>query len=71
MAIEWACARAATSQINSKDKDFRYMATSDLLTELQKETFRVDAETERKLAAAVLAQLDDLSGDISSLAVRW
>ncbi|GBF96436.1 hypothetical protein Rsub_09235 [Raphidocelis subcapitata] len=57
-------------KIGSKDKDFRYMATSDLLGELGKESFRVDADLERRLAAAVAAQLDDVSGDISGLAVK-
>jgi hypothetical protein len=38
-------------KIASKDKDYRYMATSDLLNELQKDTFHADAETERKICA--------------------
>jgi len=59
------------SQINSKDKDFRYMATSDLLNELQKETFRADGDMERRLGDAILAQLEDQSGDISGMAVKW
>jgi cullin-associated NEDD8-dissociated protein 1 len=58
-------------QIASKDKDFRYMATSDLLNELQKETFKADGDTERKVSQIVLQQLDDASGDISGLAVKW
>ncbi|KAG2500009.1 hypothetical protein HYH03_002291 [Edaphochlamys debaryana] len=45
------------------------MATSDLLHELQKDTFRADAELEKKLCAVVLNQLEDPSGDISNLAV--
>ncbi|KXZ56874.1 hypothetical protein GPECTOR_1g789 [Gonium pectorale] len=56
-------------KIASKDKDFRYMATSDLLHELQKDTFKADAELEKKLCAVVLNQLEDPSGDISNLAV--
>ena len=46
------------------------MATSDLLTELQRETFKADGETERRICAVVLNQLEDQSGDISSLAVK-
>ncbi|KAL3700206.1 hypothetical protein R1sor_018228 [Riccia sorocarpa] len=57
-------------KIASKDKDFRYMATSDLLNELQKDSFKADAETERKVTQIVLQQLDDASGDISGLAVK-
>lgn len=58
-------------KIGSKDKDFRYMATSDLLNELQKDTFKTDSELERKLCGVVLTQLEDASGDISNLAVSW
>jgi hypothetical protein len=47
------------------------MATSDLLGELQKDTFRTDADMERKLCGVVLNQLEDPSGDISNLAVSW
>ena len=47
------------------------MATSDLLNELQKDTFRTDVDSERKISQIVLQQLDDPSGDISGLAVKW
>ncbi|MEW5303601.1 MAG: hypothetical protein WDW36_006278 [Sanguina aurantia] len=56
-------------KIVSKDKDFRYMATSDLLNELKKDGFRADADLERKLSNVILNQLEDASGDISNLAV--
>ena len=52
-------------------QDFRYMATSDLQNELLKPTFKVDTKTEDKLCKAVLQQLQDISGDISALAVKW
>lgn len=55
----------------SKDKDFRYMATSDLLNELQKDMFKIEQDLERKLCQALLNQLEDASGDISGLAVKW
>lgn len=60
-----------TQQVQSKDKDFRYMATSDLLTELSKDTFHVDAEMEKRLCGVVGVQLEDTSADISALALRW
>lgn len=47
------------------------MATSDLLNELSKDTFKVDTELEKRLSAALLTQLEDASGDISGLAVKW
>ncbi|KAF6251732.1 armadillo-type protein [Scenedesmus sp. NREL 46B-D3] len=57
-------------KVASKDKDFRYMATSDLLNELSKDTFQVDPDLERKLCNVVAVQLEDQSGDISGLAVK-
>lgn len=47
------------------------MATSDLLNELQKDMFKVDGDLERKLSQALLNQLEDASGDISGLAIKW
>eukprot|EP00899_Mesostigma_viride_P020190 jgi/Mesvir1/28172/Mv04732-RA.1 len=57
-------------KIASKDKDLRYMATSDLLNELQKDSFHADPETERKIVHVVLQQMEDMAGDISGLAVK-
>ncbi|KAK9816878.1 hypothetical protein WJX72_006469 [[Myrmecia] bisecta] len=61
---------AILEKISSKDKDFRWMATSDLQNELSKDSFKTDGETERKLCNIVLQQLEDSSGDISALAVK-
>ena len=47
------------------------MAVSDLQSELQKPEFRVDEGTERRLCKVVLQQLEDSSGDVSGLAVKW
>ncbi|KAL9251927.1 Cullin-associated NEDD8-dissociated protein 1-like protein [Drosera capensis] len=52
-----------------KDKDYRYMATSDLLNELNKEAFKVDVDMEIKLCNIILQQLDDSAFDVSGLAV--
>lgn len=57
-------------KMTGKDKDYRYMATSDLLNELNKEAFRPDADLEVKLSNIVLHQLDDAAGDVSGLAVK-
>ncbi|GAB2283803.1 Cullin-associated NEDD8-dissociated protein 1 [Dionaea muscipula] len=53
-----------------KDKDYRYMATSDLLNELNKEGFKADVDMEIKLSNIILQQLDDTAGDVSGLAVK-
>lgn len=57
--------------MTGKDKDYRYMATSDLLNELSKEGFKADSDLEVKLSNTVLQQLDDAAGDVSGLAVKW
>ncbi|KAM7478698.1 hypothetical protein LguiA_026911 [Lonicera macranthoides] len=56
--------------MTGKDKDYRYMATSDLLNELNKEGFKLDNDLETKLSNIVLQQLDDAAGDVSGLAVK-
>lgn len=38
-----------TSQMTSSDKDFRFMATNDLMTELQKDSIKLDDDSERKV----------------------
>ena len=58
-------------QVASKDKDFRYMAASDLQGELAKEGFQVEGDSERRVVQVVLQQLEDPSGDIQNLAVKW
>ncbi|KAK6945544.1 TATA-binding protein interacting (TIP20) [Dillenia turbinata] len=55
-------------KMTGKDKDYRYMATSDLLNELSKDGFKADADLEVKLSNIVLQQLDDAAGDVSGLA---
>lgn len=47
------------------------MATSDLQGALEQASFKADDQTERTLARLILQQLEDPSGDISSLAVKW
>lgn len=61
---------AILEKMTGKDKDYRYMATSDLLGELNKQGFKADAELEGKLTNTVLQQLEDPSGDVSALAVK-
>lgn len=57
-------------KMTGKDKDYRYMATSDLLNELNKEGFKLDVDLEGKLSNIVIQQLDDAAGDVSGLAVK-
>ncbi|KAJ8618736.1 hypothetical protein MRB53_014922 [Persea americana] len=57
-------------KMTGKDKDYRYMATSDLLNELSKEGFKADTDLEAKVVNTVLHQLEDAAGDVSGLAVK-
>ncbi|CAN6910236.1 unnamed protein product [Brassica oleracea] len=57
-------------QMTGKDKDYRYMATSDLLNELNKDSFKLDSDLEMRLSSIILQQLDDVAGDVSGLAVK-
>ena len=36
-------------QMGDADKDFRYMALTDLMSELQKESLSLDSDTEEKV----------------------
>ena len=47
------------------------MATSDLLAELSKESFKPDSDGERKICKCVLKLLNDQSSDVQGLAVKW
>ena len=39
-------------QMTSSDKDFRFMATNDLMAELQKDSIKLDDDSERKVVLA-------------------
>ena len=46
------------------------MATSDLLAELSKDTFKPDSDSERKICKCLLKLINDQSSDVQSLAVK-
>jgi len=57
--------------MNNRDKDYRYMAISDLATELSKDTFKLDTDSEKKIVSKLLELvINDSSSDIQSLAVK-
>ena len=58
-------------QMTSTDKDFRFMATNDLMTELQKDSIKLDDDSERKVVKMLLKLLEDKNGEVQNLAVRW
>ena len=55
----------------SSDKDFRFMATNDLMGELQKDSIKLDDDSERKVVKMLLRLLEDKNGEVQNLAVRW
>jgi hypothetical protein len=61
----------ALDQMTSADKDFRFMATNDLMGELQKASIKLDDESEKKIVKMLLQLLEDKNGEVQNLAVKW
>ena len=61
----------ASAQMGSVDKDFRFMATNDLMTELQKGSIKLDDDSEKKVVQSVLKLVEDKNGEVQNLAVKW
>eukprot|EP00096_Caligus_rogercresseyi_P003100 TRINITY_DN1567_c0_g1_i2.p1 TRINITY_DN1567_c0_g1~~TRINITY_DN1567_c0_g1_i2.p1 ORF type:complete len:1243 (+),score=465.99 TRINITY_DN1567_c0_g1_i2:109-3837(+) len=57
-------------KMTSADKDFRFMATNDLMTELQKDSIKLDDDSEKKVVRMLLKLLEDKNGEVQNLAVR-
>ncbi|KAF5283424.1 hypothetical protein FQA39_LY04800 [Lamprigera yunnana] len=57
-------------KMQSSDKDFRFMATNDLMTELQKDSIKLDDDSERKVVRMLLKLLEDKNGEVQNLAVK-
>uniref|UniRef100_A0A3Q3EA19 Uncharacterized protein n=1 Tax=Labrus bergylta TaxID=56723 RepID=A0A3Q3EA19_9LABR len=50
---------------------FRFMATNDLMLELQKDSIKLDEDSERKVVTMLLKLLEDKNGEVQNLAVKW
>ncbi|XP_074601185.1 cullin-associated and neddylation-dissociated 1 [Brevipalpus obovatus] len=57
-------------KMTSADKDFRFMATNDLMAELQKDSIKLDDDSERKIVKMLLKLLEDKNGEVQNLAVK-
>ncbi|KAM8930073.1 cullin-associated NEDD8-dissociated protein 1-like [Pelodytes ibericus] len=57
-------------KMTSSDKDFRFMATNDLMVELQKDSIKLDEDGERKVVKMLLKLLEDKNGEVQNLAVK-
>src|SRR4051812_37636260 len=53
------------------DKDERFMATSDLTTELEGIEGIIDGSLQAPIRNAIIKQLEDSSTDVQSVAVKW
>eukprot|EP00116_Pleurobrachia_bachei_P001870 sb/3462132/ len=56
--------------MNEADKDYRYMALTDLMTELQKESLSLDPDSEEKICQRLLKLLGDKNSEVQNLAVK-
>uniref|UniRef100_A0A8R1TWV1 TIP120 domain-containing protein n=1 Tax=Onchocerca volvulus TaxID=6282 RepID=A0A8R1TWV1_ONCVO len=57
-------------KMSSTDKDYRFMATNDLIVELQNDSIKLDDESERRVVNMVVRLLEDKNGEVQNLAVR-
>ncbi|CAG8442544.1 4300_t:CDS:10 [Funneliformis mosseae] len=57
-------------KMDSSDTDFRYMATNDLMNELQKDGFTLEESTEKRVVQKVIKLMDDANGEVQNLAVK-
>ena len=57
--------------MGSEDADFRFMATNDLITELQNPTFTIEENTEKKIVDKILLLMKDKNGEVQNIAVKW
>uniref|UniRef100_A0A8C3AGA5 Cullin-associated and neddylation-dissociated 1 n=1 Tax=Cyclopterus lumpus TaxID=8103 RepID=A0A8C3AGA5_CYCLU len=48
----------------------QFMATNDLMTELQKDSIKLDDDSERKVVRMILKLLEDKNGEVQNLAVK-
>ncbi|VDO11592.1 unnamed protein product [Brugia timori] len=57
-------------KMSSTDKDYRFMATNDLIVELQNDSIKLDDESERRVVNMVVKLLEDKNGEVQNLAVK-
>uniref|UniRef100_A0A6G1SA80 Cullin-associated NEDD8-dissociated protein 1 n=1 Tax=Aceria tosichella TaxID=561515 RepID=A0A6G1SA80_9ACAR len=57
-------------RMTSADKDFRFMATNDLIIEMQQDNIRMDDDSETKVTKQIIGLLGDKNGEVQNLAVK-
>lgn len=57
-------------RMTSSDKDYRFMATNDLIGELQHDNIRLDDDSELRVTNQIVGLLGDKNGEVQNLAVK-
>lgn len=59
-------------RLDSRDKDFRFMAAKDLLEQLESvEDGKLDVDSAKRIRIALASRLKDQHGDVSDMALAW
>jgi cullin-associated NEDD8-dissociated protein 1 len=58
-------------KLKSSDSDFRFMACTDLHSELQKASFVFDLQSEQKLIEGLVKALLDSNSEVQNMAIKW
>ena len=61
---------AILEKMENRDKDYRYMACSDLANELVKDSFTCSADEQHKMCAALIKLLNDSASEVQGVAVK-
>ncbi|VDN52955.1 unnamed protein product [Dracunculus medinensis] len=54
----------------SADKDYRFMATNDLMNDIRNETLKLDDDSEKKVVNMMMKLMEDKNGEVQNLAVK-
>eukprot|EP00045_Choanoeca_perplexa_P014712 m.175090 g.175090 ORF g.175090 m.175090 type:complete len:1246 (+) comp16767_c0_seq1:136-3873(+) len=57
-------------KMSDLDKDYRYMALKDLMTELGNDSIKMDERLQRKIVTAVVNLMSDNNGEVQNMAVK-
>lgn len=59
-------------KVQNADQDIRYMAVSDLTKELEKETYKPDSASQKKIVQGLVAVLtNDTASEVRSCVIKW
>lgn len=59
-------------QVQNADQDIRYMAVSDLTKELEKEAYKPDAASQKKIVQGLVSVItNDTASEVRSCVIKW